>query len=364
MIDNKKTFENVSQRVLFAYKFAYSDFAPITSELASEESQKTLHTLMGDIQNMIYHDPMLLGLPTDQDRAYPWHLSNNQVPELNKIYMSVFKTLYDFYRFLFIVSINGELSENSICITKEQLKSEKVTYKPVYQKTLSTIGIEVSADQEKITFYYKDKQNLFGALKLLGSKNQRVFDKYKTNLNSNIYHNLFSFAACCFDGNLDYLLKRMDEMVHLNGLLLELKNDCVHKRYTFDNRVQLSPTGFDMNIVMNNRVGGFSILYNPRKEQKVGFGTINGIGEKAMLDDFEHLDDDMKEHFINICKPCNGCLTCTKGGKNKIFTVSIIYNGNHHSLCPMFPNHWWETPDQSLVDRLMKYHDLQERYAK
>ncbi len=85
-MENINTFDNISQRVLFAYKVAFSDFQPVESGEISVASQKQLHILMRELQNKLYSAPELLDLPTDEDRAFPSWACNNQLPELNKIY--------------------------------------------------------------------------------------------------------------------------------------------------------------------------------------------------------------------------------------------------------------------------------------
>jgi len=148
----------------------------------------------------------------------------------------------------------------------------------------------------------------------------------------------------------------------LNGLLIELKNRCLKRGYTHEINLSLGSTDLVFNVYFKNEIGGFHIGYNLRKYWQFSFGTINGIGEKAMLEDFDNLDDGMKRHFINICKPCSGCLICTKGGKNKIFTVPVNYDSKEYKLCPSYPRHAWETIDCGLIDTLFKYHDLQIKY--
>lgn len=363
-MENIKTFNNISQRILFSYKFAYSVFTPIVSNIISIESQRQLHLLMQKILDELYVKPELLSLPIDEDRAYPQHICNNQIPELDKLYQTVFKTLYEFYRLLYMIALYGKIAENTITITKEQLKVQKSTYKPIFLPILNTVGIEVLADKISITLIHTNGKNIFLALKLLASENQREYEQYSTYTPMNFNHNLFSFAVCSFDGNFDYLLNRIDDMYEYNGLLMSLKSECLGNGYKYITRPSLTSTFFSFAIIIRKNVGGFIFEYNPRKEWKISFGTFNGIGEKAMLDNFDNLEEDMKEHFISICRPCNGCRGCTKGGKNKVFTVRIKYNGNVSELCPMFPNHCWETIDKALIDRLIRYHDLQEIYAK
>lgn len=365
-MENIQTFQTISQRVLFALKLAFSDFSPVKSETVSEDAQKELHTLMHDIQEKLYDAPQLLSLTMDADDSYPWYLCNNQRPELNAVYTTVFKTLYQFYLFLLAVSKNGTLSNCGISIKKQQLKNEKSGYKTMYGPILHAVGIDVLVTKDSVTLSHPNGQTLFAAMKLLGSNCSRTFFDIPEGWrdSASLQRNLFFFAACCYSCNVEYLLHHIDELYGMDGLLLRLKEDCMKSGYTYNVRTGLSQTDITISIEMKNGVGGFLIVYNPRKTQKVGFGTLNGIGEKAILDNFNNLDNEMKAYFISICRPCHDCFGCTKGGKNKPFTVNVHYNDQDYRLCPMFPNHSWEMIDDALIHRLMKYHELQNIYAK
>ena len=157
---------------------------------------------------------------------------------------------------------------------------------------------------------------------------------------------------------------RVDALLGLNGVLPALRQTCESLGYVSNVRALLTRTDFSFNVELRRGVGGFLLVFSPRKAVKAGFGTLNGVGEKAMLEDFDNLPPDMKDYFLTICKPCNGCLECTKKGRNKPFTVCVSHNGRQYVLCPLFPRHLWEAPDPQLVRRLMTYHELQERYAK
>ena len=99
---NKTVFCTVSQRVLHNLIFTFSDFQLIESENVSNVDQKLLHERMLLLHEKLYIAPDLLNLPDYKDEAYQtWEL-NNQKPELNKVYQSVYKSLYGFYSFLYL----------------------------------------------------------------------------------------------------------------------------------------------------------------------------------------------------------------------------------------------------------------------
>jgi hypothetical protein len=345
-ISRKKEFDSITQRVLYGFKFIYSDFSPVDSDIATYQEQEKLHELMGQIINKLYETPALLGLPENPDKAYEWYMVSNQKPDLSTIYLSIYKTLYEFYKFVYIAALHGEMNGDSLSISNETLKANKTGYKPIYNKLLNEVGMEIVKDKSGVSIH-TDKNKL-AALTLLAVK-------VPTNINKWTSYELADFVRCSFNGDKDYLLKRTENVNGLNGLLIGLKNKCLEKGYKQEINLHFASTDLSFTIYFKNEVGGFQIEYNPRKYWQFSFGTINGIGEKAMLEGFDNLGDDMRQHFINICRPCSGCLVCTKNGKNKIFTVRVNYAGKDYSLCPSFPCHAWETFDCGLMDNLFKF---------
>ncbi len=352
VIEKRKTFDSVAQRVLYGFNFIYSDFDPIGSDLAAEEEQKRLHNLMGQILDKLYENPHLLNLPDAPDEAYEWYMVNNQKPALSAVFLSIYKSLYEFYKFLYITALHGEINGGSLSISNEVLKTNKAVYKPIYKTLLNEVGVEAVKDKSRVSIYAE----ILTPLKLLATK-------VPTNINKWTPYELADFCRCSFSGNKDYLLHRTESVNGLNGLLTNLKSKCYEKGYNYEAKLHFAATDLSLTLCFVNEVGGFQIGYNSRKYWQFSFGTMNGIGEKAMLEDFDQLDDEMKQHFISICRPCSGCLVCTKSGKNKIFTVHVKYIGKDYKLCPSFPCHEWETLNSGLIEILFKYHDLQIRYG-
>ncbi len=354
-IKKRKEYDSIAQRVLYGFNFVYSDFESIDSDIVTEQEQGELHELMGRIIDKMYEKPNLIGLPDNPDEAYEWYMVSNQKPALSAIFLSIYKTLYEFYKFLYITALHGEINGESLSISNEVLKANKAGYKPIYNTLLNEVSIEAVKDKNEVSIHADKK--ILAALKLLAVR-------VPTNINKWTPYELADFVRCSFTGNNDYLLARIDNVNRLNGLLMELKNKCLEKGYIQEINIHFTATDLSFTIYFKNEVGGFQIGYSSRKYWLFSFGTMNGIGEKAMLEDFDNLDDDMKQHFISICRPCSGCLVCTKSGKNKIFTVHVNHAGKDYKLCPSFPCHGWETLDSGLMDILFKYHDLQIRYNR
>lgn len=356
-----KEYHNISQRVLFGFRFAYSPFTPVKSESATQTMQKEWHDIMGLLIQRLYDDPSLLNLPTSQDEHYPWEKCNNQMPALDKIYMSIFKGLHAFYRFLFVIGQHGNIHGNSIHIQTSILKTEKVSVKTSFAPLLALLKIDLQKNGDEYILTYPHEDGVFHALKVLVDESL-AFDI--NNRFHQLHSSLFNFAMCAYSCEYSYIIKRLETLYDMEEHLLQrLEEDCLHRGYQKIAYGGFSTTGFDFSIKYKNQVGGFIIGYNPRKFDQFHFGTINTIGVKAMLEDFEHLDTSLQVHFMENCKRCNGCNGCTKGGKSKVFAVKFNVQGEDILLCPMFPRSSWRTLDTDRINVLVTYHDLQEKFV-
>lgn len=353
-IEQTTTFDTISQRVIYGLNLIYSEFAPVESKNNSEQNQKRLHELMALMIDKLYENPELLKLTSHKDEAYQLYEVNNMKPELDKVFQSVSKELFEFYKFLYITALYGEINANSLLIGNAALKENKSGFKQQYKELLNKVGIEVAKDTTDVSITADNE--LLQSFKLLA-------EKVPVNINKWTPFVLANFACCSFTNDFSYLLKRTDDVNGLNGLLFELQERCLKEGYEPSFECYLNATGLGYNIHFKNKVGGFLINYLVRKYQQFTFGTLNGIGEKAMLEDFENIDENLQKHFVGVCKICNGCLGCTKNGKNKVFTVKVAYDGNEYNLCPSFPQHSWNTIDHRLIEVLSKYHIAQEKYG-
>ncbi len=342
-------FQTVAHRVLWGYRFPFSDFAPIESEKASYDAQKAVHTALEQILSALETDPSLLELPTDADRAYEWYVCNNRIPELNEIYLKCCKKLSDFYYFLFYAANRGQRSANQLVVSKAALKEEKTGYKPAYATLLAKANIGCRTTKVDVILT-SDVDGLFEAFHLLADKTRKNPVGY--------------FARGVFGSSNDYLLQRLDDLFDYQGLLLQTVQRFKDKGYTTSWEINYQGTYNPFQFRCESAVKdvGFKIDYNCRKKWIFCFGTLSGIGEKSMLENFEHLPQIVQQHMIDICRPCNGCMGCTKGGKNKPFTVTVEYQGKTISLCPQFPCHEWEFLTPQLVERLEAYLEEQVRY--
>lgn len=333
----------------------YSEFVPIESEKVDEKSQKKLHRLMGQMIDKLYETPNILNLADNEDEAYEWYAINNTNPELDKVYKSIFKCLFDFYKFMYVSFLMGEANDSYLSISNTVLKENKTSYKPQYNILLKEIGINIEKSKPEIIVIAET--DIIQSLKLLA-------ERIPVNINPWTPYAIINFACCSFTGDFNFLLTRVDNVSGLNGLLLEIQDKCLKNGYEQDIKCSFGSSGFDFSITFRNRIGGFVMGYNPRKYWKFYFGSLNSIGVKAMLEDFENLDHDLQKHFVGLCKICNGCLGCTKSGRNNIFAVNVKYDGKEYNLCPdNYSRHNWETINHELSAVLFKYHAAQEIYG-
>jgi hypothetical protein len=348
-------FDSIAQRIVYGLKLMVSDFAPIESDQADERGQRNLHRLMGQLLDRLYESPGLLSLPDHPDEAYAWYEVNNSNPELDQSYKSVFKCLYDFYKFLFLSFLLGELRGDSLSACNAVLKANKTRCMPRYQALLKEVGISLETGKTETTLTAEPE--ILVSLKLLAER---------TPVNTNPWtpYALINFVCCSFTGDFSYLITRVDQVKGLNGLLPELQSICLDKGYTQDILCSFSPSGFEFRITFRKRVGGFIVGYNPRKYGQFYFGSLNSIGIKAMLEDYKNLDQDLLKHLISASKTCDGCLTCTKGGRNKVYAVQVAYEGKSYTLCPdHYGRHSWETLNRDLAGVLFQLNAAQELYG-
>lgn len=333
----------------------FSEFAPIQSEKVDEQAQRRLHRLMGQIIDKLYETPQLLNLAENSDDVYKWYTTNNSNPELNSIFKSIFKSLFDFYKFLYISFLNGEINDNLLLINTAILTRNKSRYIPLYDILLNEIGISIKKIKKDIKI--SSNIDILHSLKLLA-------ENVPVNVNPWTPYALMNFVCCSFTNDFSFLLARIEQVRNLSGLLHKIQKSCLENGYGEDLRYSFGPAGFDFNIFLRNKIGGFVIGYNPRKDWQFHFGSLNSIGLKAMLEDFDNLDNTLKKHLIAVCKTCNGCLACTKGGKNKVFATKLKYNDQEYNFCyDNYGRHNWKTINHDLAEALFKYHVAQEIYG-
>jgi hypothetical protein len=147
----------------------------------------------------------------------------------------------------------GDVNDNCLYISNTVLKENKARYMPLYQALLNEIGIDIEKGKTGIRFIAEN--DIIHTLKLLA-------EKVPININPWTPYALINFACCSFTGDFNYLLARVDKVRDLNGLLLEIQNNCLEKGYEQNIKCSFGASGIDFGITFHNKVGGFVIGYS------------------------------------------------------------------------------------------------------
>lgn len=338
------SFPTITHRVLWGLHFVLSD-----KGCRADESKQAAHDFLQKIIDLLGENPALLSLPEDEDQSYPWLICNNQLPELNAVYLDIFSKLNNFYQFLYVAFAVGAGDNGTLTVAKAALKAQKAAYKDFYDKLLAKAGITASADKTAVTLRCENVELAKGLQALAGGEGST----------------LSAFIRCAFAPDDGEMLSRVEELYGYQGLLTAFVEKLNSLGYSggFNDSFGRTAHCFSYKYCLPGTDVGFKIEYNARKTQQFAFGTLSGVGEKKMLEDFDNLPQAVQKHFIDICRPCSRCGGCTKGGKNKYFTVDVRYEGNVYSLCPQFPCHEWASFTPELADTLLVYLETQRKYA-
>jgi len=222
------SFDTISHRVIYSLNLMYSPFAPARFGIADEKGQRALHTRMGKLIDKLYKDPGLLELTAHADEAYQLYEINNMRPELDKTFASIFRELYEFYKFLYIAALHGETSASGLLVSLTVLKANKAGFKPQYARLLHEVGIHVGKSKSDVEITADngdgDGDGLLKSLRLLAAK-------VPTNVNKWMPYLLANFACCSFTGDFGYLLPRTDSVCNLGGMLPGLHKRCLAAGY-------------------------------------------------------------------------------------------------------------------------------------
>ncbi|MDF2543782.1 MAG: hypothetical protein K0S47_3500 [Herbinix sp.] len=361
LMERRKEFDHVAQRVVHVLLVSFSDFTPFESNRATENSQKEFHGILKSILENLY-EASDLDLPMVTDEAYEWWQCNNTKAELNKIYQTIFKNISDYYRLIYLAGLKGEISNETLTIDLDSLKDHKTKPKVCHLNVLKKVGIESELSGKKLVLTYPANSEILSAWKLLSE----VCDDFLRSENHNRYDvSLFHFACGMYCNDERYWLRNIEKICGLEeGLLFAAEEKYLQKGYVKSVAGTMNNNEITLRYSFMNDISGFSISYQPRKAEQVFFSVQNTVGMKAMLEDFKQLPESIQTYFVNACRRCNDCMGCTKGGKSKAFTVRANYGGEELKLCPQFPMaHWFEWSAKRTED-IMLLNDLQTQYAR
>lgn len=349
------SFNNLAQRILFRYAFTFADFVPIKSETVSINAQRRFHELCGSIIQGIADNPSILGISKEYpDECLSAHDVLNRHPELYKVRNECQKAFNDLSCFLFTVGIYGEHRDGQLVVCHGDVNKLTTKTLAVFMKMLEQYGLFTKKSDDSLSFEFPECPEALLVWKLLATKcSEYSDDRCKQAIR---------FALWIHNDDGMYFLERIKTLLGLDDRFF----DYIDEKYRAkEYNTQFVIDEYRIKFLYTKDVGGLSIEY-ATLWPTVRFVNNTSIGIKAALEHVDGLSEEIRRQLVKFCKPCNDCMGCTKGGKNKQFTVTVHLDGNEYRLCPEFVQMEWYNSDISRekIDFMLELNELQEQFGK
>ena len=346
------SFDSLAQRVLYRYAFVFSDFFPIESDDVSIDSQCSLYDLFGSIVHGLTDNPSVLTLSTAHpDEWLNAHMIMSARPELFKVRNECQKAFIDLSKLLFAIGMYGKFQDGRIVTPVSALPKFTAKKRAVFSSYLAQFDFAIKDDGEFFAVQFPKQPEVLAVLQLLASKCSEKPRYQETMFMLWLHHN-------------DYIhfLKKIATLIGLDESFCEY----IDQKYrSYGYIPTYSVNEYTANCTYSKGVGGLEIAFSTLWPT-VRFVNETCIGIKAMLEHADELEESIREQLVRSCKPCNGCMTCTKSGKNKQFAVAVQIAGSTYTLCPEFVQMEWYNSDISRekIDFMLELNELQVRFGK
>lgn len=351
----RKSFDTLQQRIFYNHLLCLSPFRPVESDEASEQSQAQMHSLCEGILRTLYEDSSRMNIKAESDDCYELYVCNNRKPGLSKSFRKVGEQMGNLYRFLCHAALTGSMENNTLVVT---LDRKQLNAAVAALSFLQHLGFVVEKDGLQVTLTAEKYPLVFPAMRLLTVNN--MLDGQVTGAT------LFAFAMGIFDSNTDYLITMIEREMELEYNFFEpYFSQMLQKGYRFSRHYDWGPEGPVFAFRVNNDVSGVSICFDMRKVHQLYFALSTQIGVKSICEDFENQPQHIRDFLANRLFDCNNCLSCTKGGKNAIFAVSVAIDGKKRKLCPnsIWIGHQVEYMNHDIMKALVDFSALQAQYG-
>jgi hypothetical protein len=342
-----KDFDSLSHRIIYTYKCTYPICIPIEDDKADEISQRQMYGFLQDVINSIYSNPALVNLPEEKDDFFEDWMLNKSKPELDAKMRRIEKTFFDFYAYLIKLGECGEVKDNMLIVSKNNMKFVK---KRLLQ--LEQFGLFSESNDTSTIFYSNHYPELFPAWKLLCER--------KSNTSKG---EIVRFLYCMFDTK-DYKAEHLyGNIVDDRTLISELENYFGEKGFSrsFDE------FGIHWEKEYQDKQKGiadFSFNWKKRNQMTFSFRIPNF---RLLLNRFDEMNYRLKELTFSRTKNCDSCGYCTqmdKTGKRTPLTLDIEYGGNKMQKCPLFPNMTWKFIDKKEIENIKELFDFAENIKR
>ncbi len=330
-----KAFDSLAQRFIYSFQCTYPICIPIEDDGASERSQRQMYGFLKELIARIYQKPSLLNFPEEKDDFFEVWMLNKDKPELDDKMRKIEKTLLDFYAYLYKLGECGEVKDNKLYVSKNNMRFVK---KRLQQ--LEEFGLSSESNEASTIFYSEEYPELFAAWKLLCDK-----------MPGSAKGEIVQFIYCMYDTQNYYAEHLFGNIIDDSTLIRGLEH------FFEENGFQRSFDEFGIHwekAYQDKQKGnsGFSFSWKKRDQMTFSFHVPNF---RLLLYHFDEMNYELKELIYSRTKNCDGCGYCTqmdKTGKRTPLVMELDFNGNKSGKCPLFPNLTWRYIDTKEVESI------------
>jgi hypothetical protein len=334
------TYTSLEQRLAKAYLDMLPAFVPDEQAEVSIDEQLEFYHLMKNLYQLLFDEPALIIPTLHEDDAFPTRYKKAYgKPDLQENIYKYNRTMDALLKNMFSIGCG-----NDVKLNKRQIK------------ILTRLGIE-------------DLSNL-PATWIWMSKRPGA--------------NLTAFAYCLFNENHVYssevyarllgekVFRRLEDWMISHGY----KAYDIYNTDWADYRLTLTYAnpawgkerpngGYEYKI----RHTGISVQYDSYVRNPVSFGLCIPYGLKLFLENFNSMDENVKDFVVNHTKKCDGCRYCVQTDKTStrpLACIPVTYNRSDYKLCPYFPGYGfsWTSIDDNLVDNIIALLSFMDGFAK
>jgi hypothetical protein len=345
-----KNFDSMEQRIISMYMDLFPGFKPDSSDGINESSQLQFYNFIKSIINSLYMNPLLLFPKINKDdyftRRFNKHSENKQ--SVYNMMRKNIKILQDFFQFLFDAGVKG-------CI-KDELFLIKSVYKipKKYIEIIEHCGLIYSRNEGNHILKHKETNEIFTCWKWFSAKPGIT---------------LPHFIGCMFDFNYSYtgeIYKKLsgDEEAYsqLEYFFSErnyIRIDNRDNKITVDYVKNYDKKEENLKAAWAERAhGGFSAEYDGMMKNPQLY-SLRIPFYKRLLQEFDKVENGVKEFIVNTGKKCDNCRYCVqtdKSGKRELAFISVCHDKGY-KICSYFPgfHYCWEKLDNRTVRNIIGF---------
>jgi len=335
------TFENLEQRMAQTYIDMFPDFIPDECALVSVHEQKQFYTIMKDLRQLAFDEPLLFVPTLHDDDAYPNRFNKRAYgkPELQKAIQKFTKAVDSLMQNMFLLGQGSDTKTNK----RQQIILSRVGIKDVNNLPATWVWMAKREGANFVTFSHC------------------LFDKNYPYA-SHIYAGLFGVDA--FRKLEDWMINQGYNRYDMYDVTA---SDC-KLSFTYANPAwgeERPSSGFEYKI----KHTGISVRYDSCIEQPAVFGLCIPKGlMKTLTKSFDSMSENLKAFVVKQttkCWNCRFCVQTDKTGLRPLAYTPVKYEQTEHNLCEYFPGYGycWTSIDDNLADALIEMLSFMDGFA-